>query len=83
MVSDLPNFPNWTKGQVALPKATREAAGIGSGTALKVVCEGQKNVLEPLIPSMIDRLYGKFAGQSPLKDLEAEPRNELLHEDRS
>ncbi|HEV8717924.1 MAG TPA: AbrB/MazE/SpoVT family DNA-binding domain-containing protein [Candidatus Binatia bacterium] len=72
-----------TKGQVALPKAIREAAGIGPGTVLKVVCEGQKIVLEPVTPSMIDRLYGKFAGQSLLEDLEAEHRNELLHEDRS
>jgi len=56
MVSDLPNFPNLTKGQVALPKAIREAAGIGPGTVLKVACEGQKIVLESVTPSMIDRL---------------------------
>jgi len=45
-----------TTGQVALPKAIREAAGIGPGTVLKVACEGQKIVLESVTPSMIDRL---------------------------
>jgi hypothetical protein len=32
---------------------------------------------------MIDRLYGKFAGEPLLTDLEAEHRRELLRENRS
>lgn len=71
------------KGQVALPKAVRKALGMGPGTVLKVVCQGRKIVLEPVSPPMIDRLYGKFAGESFLTDLEAEHRQELLREDRS
>ena len=31
---------------------------------------------------MIDRLHGKFAGESFLTDLEAEHDEELFHEDR-
>jgi len=72
-----------SKGQVVLPKAIREALGIGPGTVLKVAHRGQKIVLEPVTTSMVDRLYRKFAGEALLKDLEAEHRQEILNEDRS
>jgi len=72
-----------SKGQVVLPKAIREALGIGPGTVLKVAHKGQKIILEPITTSMIDRLYGKFAGEALLKDLEAEHRREILRENRS
>ena len=71
------------KGQVVLPRTVREALGLGPGTVLKVACQGRKIVLEPVSPLMIDRLYGKFAGEPLLTDLEAEHRQEILRENRS
>lgn len=64
-------------------KEVRKALGLKPGTVLRVEHEGRKIVLEPVSPSIIDRLYGKFAGQTFLEDLEAEHRNELLRENRS
>lgn len=72
-----------SKGHVVLPKTVREAVGIGPGAVLRIACHGRRIVLEPASPSMIDRLYGKFAGEPLLTDLEAEHRRELLRENRS
>jgi len=70
-------------GYIVLPKTIRDALGIGPGTVLKIDCQEQKIVLEPVSPSVIDRLYGKFAGEPLLTDLEAEHRHELLRENRA
>lgn len=72
-----------SKGHIALPEALRKALGLGSGSVLKIESRGRKIILEPVLSSMIDRLHGKFAGESFLADLEAEHRKELFHEDRS
>jgi AbrB family looped-hinge helix DNA binding protein len=72
-----------SQGHVVLPKTVREALGIGSGTVLKIACQEGKIVLEPVSPSMIDHLYGKFAGEPLLTDVESEHREELRRENRS
>jgi AbrB family looped-hinge helix DNA binding protein len=66
-----------SKGQVVVPKDIREALGLSAGTILKVSCQGQFIVLEPVAASMIERLYGKFAGSACLDDLEAEHQQEI------
>ncbi len=72
-----------SKGQIVLPKGIRDALHIGPGSILKVACEGQRIVLEPVATSMIDRLHGKYAGTDLLADLEAEHARELQHEQGS
>jgi AbrB family looped-hinge helix DNA binding protein len=69
-----------SKGQIVLPKGIRKALHIGPGSVLKVVCDGQRIVLEPVATSMIDRLHGKYAGADLLGDLEAEHTQELRRE---
>jgi AbrB family looped-hinge helix DNA binding protein len=72
-----------SKGQMVLPKEIREDLGLDTGAVLQLTRKGHKIILEPVAASMIDRLYGKFAGKDFLKDLEAEHRREILHENRS
>ena len=69
-----------SKGQIVLPKGIRKALHIGPGSVLKVACDGQRIVLEPVATSMIDRLHGKYTGTDLLADLEAEHREELRRE---
>ena len=71
------------KGHIALPKAVRDALGLGPGTVLKVDCQQRTIVLEPVSLSMIDRLYGKLSGEPLLTDLEAKHRHEILREQHS
>lgn len=72
-----------SKGQLVLPKEIRDALGLAPGATLKVIPKGRKILLEPVAMSMIERLYGKFAGEKLLTDLEDEHRQELQREDRS
>ena len=72
-----------SKGHIALPAGLRKALGLDSGSVFKVKSQGRKIILEPVVSSMIDRLHGKFAGESLLADFEAEHRKELFHENRS
>lgn len=72
-----------SKGQLVIPKALREALGIGPGTVLKLTLHGRQLILEPVALSLIDRLYGKFTGDDLLTDLEAEHRHEILREPRA
>lgn len=72
-----------SKGQLVLPKAIRDALGLTPGTTIRIIPKGRKILLEPVAASMIERLYGKFAGEKLLTDLEAEHRQEILREDRS
>lgn len=72
-----------SKGQLVLPKKIRDLLGLHPGTILKVECRDRKILLEPVMPSLIDRLYGKFAGEAFLTELETEHRQELGHDDRA
>ena len=71
------------KGQIALPKSLRKDLRIGPGAVLKIERHGRQIILEPVPSSLIDRLYGKYAGESLLQELEADHRRELGRENRS
>lgn len=69
-----------SKGQVVLPKEVRDILRIGPGTTLRVTVHDGRIILDPLTTPVIDRLYGKFAGEDVLRALEAEHQEELLRE---
>jgi AbrB family looped-hinge helix DNA binding protein len=70
-----------SKGQMVIPKPVREALNLSSGDQLQVQIVEGKIVLEPVTGgSLIDRLYGKLAGDDLLVDLEEEHRQELGRE---
>lgn len=67
-----------SKGQLVIPKPVREALNLSSGDQLRIKVVEGKIVLEPVDGhSLVDRLYGKFAGEDLLRDLEAEHQQEL------
>lgn len=66
-----------SKGQVLIPKAIRDAAGLRVGTRLKVTLEKGRILLIPVRAATIDALYGRFKGQDLIADLEAEHRIEV------
>ncbi|MBI5526465.1 MAG: AbrB/MazE/SpoVT family DNA-binding domain-containing protein [Deltaproteobacteria bacterium] len=72
-----------SKGQMVLPRDIRKAIGASTGAVFRISRRGKKIVLEPLATSIIDRLYGKFAGEDMLSDLEAEHKKEARDENRS
>ena len=71
------------KGQLVLPKDIRDALGLGPGTLLKVRTRGRQVLLEPVTTSLIDRLYGKFAAEDCLTDLEVEHQQEIQRDRRA
>jgi AbrB family looped-hinge helix DNA binding protein len=69
-----------SKGQLVIPKPIREALGLEPGTQLQLEVEEERIVLEPVRPSLVNRLYAKYADSDLLADLEAEHRQELEDE---
>jgi AbrB family looped-hinge helix DNA binding protein len=70
-----------SKGQLVIPKPVREALNLTPGDQFRVHIVEGKIVLELLSGhSVIDRLYGKFAGDDLLSDLEEEHRQEIDRE---
>lgn len=72
-----------SKGQLVLPKSIRKAIKAEPGTAFKVSIHDGKIILEPILESFLDYLYGKFQGLSLLEDLEEEHAKEIQKENRS
>ncbi|NPV51917.1 MAG: AbrB/MazE/SpoVT family DNA-binding domain-containing protein [Firmicutes bacterium] len=66
-----------SKGQVVIPKAVRDAAGLRVGTRLKVTLEEGGILLTPVRAATVDALYGRFKGQDFIADLEVEHRIEV------
>lgn len=54
-----------SKHQITLPKAVREALGIGAGDRLSIAVEGDKVVLRPLpkVSRPTDALYGSVESE--------------------
>ena len=64
-------------GKIVIPKEVRESLGLQRGTEFHVQVEAGRIVLQPIGPSVVDELYGMFAGHDLLGDLEDAHRQEL------
>jgi len=66
-----------SKGQLVIPKAIRHALGLQPGTQFRVQVVEDKIIFEPLAPSPIASLYGRYADDEMLADHETEHRQEV------
>ncbi|HUT72549.1 MAG TPA: AbrB/MazE/SpoVT family DNA-binding domain-containing protein [Desulfatiglandales bacterium] len=71
-----------TKGQVVVPKEVRAKLKIKPGTFFHVQVEKNTIILTPMKKRPIDRLYGRFADEKILDELEREHATEIENEDR-
>jgi AbrB family looped-hinge helix DNA binding protein len=69
-----------SKGQLVIPKSIREALHLRAGTRFHVQIDEDKIILEPIIPTVVDELYGRYVGEDFLDALEEEHRQELLND---
>ena len=65
------------KGQLVLPKEARKKFNIKPGTFFQIHIEDDKIVLIPMKKGPLDNLYGKFAGENILVELEREHAGEI------
>ena len=72
-----------SKGQVVVPKQLREKLKIKPGTFFHVHLERNNIVLTPVKSTPLERLYGKFAGETVLDELEADHAEEIASENRT
>jgi len=72
-----------SKGQIVVPKEVREKLKIRPGTFFNVHLEKDNIVLTPMKATPIEKLYGKFAGERILDELEREHANEIAQENRT
>lgn len=70
-----------SKGQVVVPKEVRARLKIKPGTFFHVQVEDNTIILTPMKKRPIDRLYGRFAGEKILDELEREHAGEIENED--
>jgi AbrB family looped-hinge helix DNA binding protein len=66
-----------SKGQLVIPKRVRKALGLTPGTRLRVHVADGRIVLEPIVLSPIDRLYGQMDDVDLLAEHEQEHRREI------
>ena len=71
------------KGQLVIPKEVRKKFDIEPGTFFEIRIEKENIVLIPMKKGPLDNLYGKFAGENILVELEREHADEIESEDRS
>ena len=67
-------------GQIIIPKAVRQALDLQPGAQFNVRLSGGNILLEPIVDSSIETLYGKFADIDLLSTQEEEHRQELLND---
>ena len=72
-----------SKGQLVVPKEVREKLKIKPGTFFNVHLEKNSIVLTPMKETPIEKLYGKFAGEKILDELEKEHANEIKKQNRT
>ena len=72
-----------SKGQLVVPKEVRTKLKIEPGTFLRVRLDKNSIVLTPMRKMPIDNLYGRFAGEKILEELEKEHAEEIEKENRS
>jgi AbrB family looped-hinge helix DNA binding protein len=71
------------KGQLVIPKEVRKKFDIKPGTFFEIRIEKDNIVLIPMKKGPLDNLYGKFAGENILAELEREHSDEIESENRS
>ena len=69
-----------SKGQLVIPKAIRKALALKAGTRFEVHLKEGRIILEPVVTSAVDALYGKYSDVDLLADLETEHQREVTHE---
>jgi AbrB family looped-hinge helix DNA binding protein len=69
-----------SKGQLVIPRAIRQALKLRTGTQFHVQLREGKIILEPVMTSPVDVLYGKYPDADFLADLEAEHQQEVKDE---
>jgi AbrB family looped-hinge helix DNA binding protein len=70
-----------SKGQLIIPKAVRRALGLEAGDELRLRLVERRIVLEPVRGgSLIEALYGRYAGAHLLEELEQEHQQEIRDE---
>ena len=69
-----------SKGQVTIPKATREQLGIAAGAELEVLVDQQTIQLRKIEPRW-RRWGGVLAGSGLLQELEREHREEIARDE--
>ena len=67
-------------GQIIIPKAVSQALDLQPGAQFNVRLSGGNILLEPIVDSSIETLYGKFADIDLLSTQEEEHRQELLND---
>lgn len=72
-----------SKGQLVIPKEVRKKFDIEPGTFFEIRIEKDNIVLIPMKKGPLDNLYGKFAGENVLAELEREHADEIESENRS
>lgn len=72
-----------SKGQLVVPKEVRTKLKIEPGTFLRVRLDKNNIVLTPMRKKPIDNLYGRFAGENILGEVEKEHAEEIEKENRS
>ena len=65
------------KGQLVIPKEVRKKFNIEPGTFFQIRIEKDNIVLIPMKKGPLDNLYGKFAGENILVELEKEHADEI------
>ncbi len=71
-----------SKGQLVIPKEVRKKLRIEPGAFFHVRLEKNNIVLIPMKKGPLDNLYGKFAGEKILAELEREHADEVASENR-
>jgi AbrB family looped-hinge helix DNA binding protein len=72
-----------SKGQLVVPKEVRTKLKIEPGTFLRVRLDKNNIILTPIRKMPIDNLYGRFAGEIMLDELEKEHAEEIEKDNRS
>jgi len=57
-----------TKGQFVIPSEMRTAFGIKPGTRIAVSHDGEKIILEPVTPELVDKTRGMLKGKGSLSE---------------
>ena len=68
-----------SKGQLVVPKEVRTKLKIEPGTFFRVRLNKNNIVFTPIRKMPVDNLYGRFAGEKILDELEKEHAEEITH----